>query len=90
MEDKMKLVICLLTQAIIWCGYSIVLYLSHHDHSFYETVLLLMFAYFSYLVTLRFIQNKALSLAVTLSAASIYIFGRVMLLYSFWHFSFIS
>lgn len=75
----MNIFICVITQITIWCGYSLVLYLSHHDHSFYETVLLFMFAYFGYLVALRFFQNNQLSIFLSLSVALIYVIGRIIL-----------
>ncbi|MDR7072087.1 hypothetical protein [Fictibacillus barbaricus] len=75
----MIILFCLISQAVIWCGYSLVLYLSHHDHSFYETILMFMFAYFGYLVALRLIQNTKLSILLSLSAASIYLIGRIVL-----------
>ncbi|WP_354019418.1 hypothetical protein [Fictibacillus halophilus] len=64
---------------IMWCGYSIVLFLSHHDHSFYETILLFMFGYFNFLVAQRLHLNKSIALNMTLSLTIIYITGKALI-----------
>jgi hypothetical protein len=77
MEDKMMLILSVIIQIIMWCGYSWVLYLSHHDHSLYETVLLVMFAYFNYLVAQRFIPDKSKAVYVTVLMTLIFVMVKV-------------
>ncbi|KZE63366.1 hypothetical protein AWM68_15225 [Fictibacillus phosphorivorans] len=74
----MNVFFSILIQIVMWCGYSIVLFLSHHDHSFYETILLLMFGYFNFLVAYRFIQNRSVALHVTLSLTVVYVTGKLL------------
>jgi ABC-type maltose transport system permease subunit len=80
MEDAMNVLLCVIIQILVWCGYSLVLYLSHHDHSFYETVLLVMFSYFNFLVAMRFFLNKTAGVNLTIFFTVIYIAGRILIL----------
>ncbi|GGB57888.1 hypothetical protein [Fictibacillus barbaricus] len=75
----MKVLLCVLIHIIMWSGYSFVLYLSHHDHSFYETVLLVMFSYFNLLVSQRLISNKSSALQITVLLTIVYVGGRAFL-----------
>jgi ABC-type maltose transport system permease subunit len=76
----MKVFGCVMIQILVWCGYSLVLYLSHHDHSLYETVLLVMFSYFNFLVAMRFFSNKTTGVNLTIFFTVIYIAGRILIL----------
>ncbi|ANX12126.1 hypothetical protein ABE41_008915 [Fictibacillus arsenicus] len=76
----MNVLMCIIIQILVWCGYSLVLYLSHHDHSFYETVLLVMFSYFNFLIAVRFISNKTTGINLTIFFTVIYVGGRIVFL----------
>lgn len=76
----MNVLLCIIIQILVWCGYSLVLYLSHHDHSFYETVLLVMFSYFNFLIAVRFISNRTTGINVTILFTAIYVAGRIVFL----------
>jgi ABC-type maltose transport system permease subunit len=76
----MNVLLCIIIQILVWCGYSLVLYLSHHDHSFYETVLLVMFSYFNFLIAIRFISNRTTGINVTILFTTIYVAGRIVFL----------
>ena len=76
----MNVLLCIIIQVLVWCGYSLVLYLSHHDHSFYETVLLVMFSYFNFLIAVRFISNRTTGIHVTILFTAIYVAGRIVFL----------
>ncbi|MFC7372014.1 hypothetical protein ACFQPF_10005 [Fictibacillus iocasae] len=60
----------------LWILYSTVLLLSRHDHKLFETLLLLLFSYFGYLVTLQSIKDKTLSFRITLSSTLLYMVGK--------------
>jgi ABC-type maltose transport system permease subunit len=76
----MNVLLCIIIQILVWCGYSLVLYLSHHDHSFYETVLLVMFSYFNFLIAVRFIPKRTTGVNLTILFTVIYIAGRIVFL----------
>ncbi|WP_226534594.1 hypothetical protein [Fictibacillus halophilus] len=76
----MNVLLCSIIQILVWCGYSLVLYLSHHDHSFYETVLLVMFSYFNFLIAVRFISNRTTGINITILFTIIYVAGRIVFL----------
>ncbi|MCM3732328.1 hypothetical protein M3196_11715 [Fictibacillus nanhaiensis] len=76
----MNVLLCAVIQILVWCGYSLVLYLSHHDHSFYESVLLIMFSYFNFLVGIRFFQNKTAAMNITIFFTAVYVMGKSIIL----------
>jgi hypothetical protein len=78
----MNILFTVFLQVLLWAGYSTVLYLSHHDHSFFELILLIMFAYFNYLVSLSLIQDRHLSLVLTVAFTLIYVLARWLFIYT--------
>jgi hypothetical protein len=79
MEETMRVLLCTFIQITMWCGYSIVLFLSHHDHNFFESILMLMFGYFNFLVAQRLNINKSVALNMTISLTLIYVTGKMMI-----------
>jgi hypothetical protein len=72
----MKMTLTLIIQVLLWGGYTSVLFLSHHDHVFFEWILFLMFAYFNFLVALRILNENHLSLHLTLMITALYLCAK--------------
>ncbi|MFC0189053.1 hypothetical protein ACFFJY_12190 [Fictibacillus aquaticus] len=72
----MPAILLLFVHLALWVLYSLVLILSRHDHNLFESLLLLLFAYFGYLLTVHSIQNKGMAFRITLSSTLLYIAGK--------------
>lgn len=52
-------------QALLWCGFSIVVWLSHRDHFNAKLFLFLVFSYLAYLIAKNFYHTSKKALSIS-------------------------
>ncbi|WLR53645.1 hypothetical protein LC048_14050 [Mesobacillus subterraneus] len=69
----MKLYTVLLLQLIIWSGYSLIEWLSKHDHPIYNGIMFLVFFYLAIIIGNNIVKSAKQTFFITVLSLAIYV-----------------